>query len=200
MLKENVNPVNYNLLVEVLKFPTIKNGVFVGDQALLTKTNIEFYYGKVLKLGSKAKDDSQCPELEEGVGVIFSQIAGVPPETEDAYCKVIRGYDVVAVIKEFTDLENMEVEKQIYPTKDRILVKIIDEDIMRDGIYNDSKADPREAITQKGIVLKCADGADQYEEGTIVFFDPYCGNLIVNEIDLKLKTVNSFDILYTINN
>jgi hypothetical protein len=47
-------------------------------------------------------------------------------------------------------------------------------------------------------VISCAKNADQYPAGTIVAFEPYCGNLIVNENNLKLKTLQSFDVLYTI--
>ena len=71
-------------------------------------------------------------------------------------------------------------------------------EIKENGVYDPSAGNPREADTQRGVVISCADGADQIEPGTIVAFDPYCGNLIVNEGDNKLKTVNSFDILFLI--
>jgi co-chaperonin GroES (HSP10) len=193
--KEEITPENFYVLAEVTELEKVKNGIYSGSQQLATKTNIEYYYGKALSLGPKAKDPEQCVEVEVNKNIVFSQFAGFATETKDGYCKVIRSSDIVAIVN--SNFEDM-TEKTIEPTGERILVKIIGEGLVQDGIYDDTSDDPREAITQKGIVIKCAKNAQKYKPGTIVAFEPYCGNLIVNEHDLKLKTVNSFDILYSV--
>jgi co-chaperonin GroES (HSP10) len=193
--KGNISPKNYYVLAEVTELETLKNNIYQGNQQLATKTNIEYYYGKALKLGPTALDKEQCPELKENDNIIFSQFAGFAAATEDSFCKAIRGSDIVAIVtSNFDDM----TEKTIKPTGERILVKIIGENLIQGGIYDDTANDPREAVTQKGEVISCAKNADKYPKGTIVAFEPYCGNLIVNENNLKLKTVHSFDILYTI--
>jgi co-chaperonin GroES (HSP10) len=194
MKTEQIKLHNVNVLAEVVKLPSEEDGVYVGGQDQMTKTRVEYYYGKALGIGDKANDKDQCPEVKVGDGVIFSQIAGAQVATEDVYCKIIRGHAIVAL---YTDLENMNKET-IKPTGDRILVEIIGEKLVNDGVYDDSKEDPRESATQKGVVISCGASAEQIEPGTIVAFDPYCGNLIVNEGDTKLKTVNSFDILFSL--
>jgi len=193
MEKMNFTPHNRNVLVEVTELPTTVDGVYIGEQALASKTNIEFYYGQALKLGESAHEE--CPGLKEGDLVIFSQFGGHHLKTDDGFCKVVRAGNIVATAKDFKDMRS----DNVYPTWDRILVEIIGEKLIdEDGIYNEDLEDPREAVTQKGKVISCGANALQFEPGTIVLFDPYCGNLIVNENDLKLKTINSFDVLVTL--
>ena len=178
MKKADITPHNSNVVVEVTKLPTTINDIHVGEQSEMTKVQIEFYYGKAIKIGSTATSKNQCPELKVGDGVVFQQIAGYQVPTTDSYCKVIGAYNVVAIT---SDLENMNAET-ITPTGDRVLVEIIGEKLVsEDGIHDESKADPRESATQKGRVISCAKGAAHIEKGTIVAFDPYCGNLIVND-------------------
>jgi co-chaperonin GroES (HSP10) len=193
--KKSISPKNYHVLAEITELEKVKNNIYQGAQQLATKTNIEYYYGKALKLGPAAKDKEQCPEVKPNTNIIFSQFAGFATATNDGYCKVVRGSDIVAIVtSNFDDM----TEKTIQPTGARILVKIIGENLIENGIYDDTANDAREAVTQKGEVISCAKNADQYPAGTIVAFEPYCGNLIVNENNLKLKTLQSFDVLYTI--
>jgi co-chaperonin GroES (HSP10) len=194
MDKENVNPQGVNALVEVKRFDTLdSNKIYKGENAQMTKTKAEFYFGTVIKLGKDAASKEQCSELKEGIGVVISQMAGYTIPTKKSYCKVVRGYDVVAIVE---DLDNINMNN-IKPTGDRVLVQIIEESsITSDGVYVGSKEDPREALIQRGRVISCAENAIQYKEGSIVAFDPYCGNLIYNEGDVLLKTVNGFDILF----
>ncbi len=195
MNKETINPQNFNILAEVTKLPTMVDGIYIGEASMATKTDTEFYFGAALKIGDRSKEIDQCPEIKEGDNIIFNQFSGYAIPTEDGYCKIIRGHDIVAIVK--GKFEDMSV-KNVKPTGTRVLVEILGEKLVQDGIYDDSKADPREALTQKGIVVSCAKGATQYKKGTVVAFDPYCGNLILNENDCKLKTINSLDILYTV--
>ena len=194
MKHTEVTPHNVHVLAKVVKLPSMVDGIVVGEANQMTKTRVEYYYGRALKIGSKATDKDQCPELKEGDGIIFSQIAGAQVATDEIYCKIVRGHAIVAL---YTDLENMNKET-VKPTGDRILVEIIGEKLINEGIYDSSKEDSRDMATQKGVVISCGEGAEQIKPGTIVAFDPYCGNLIVNEDDMKLKTVNSFDILFSI--
>ena len=189
-----VTPHNLHVLAEVVKLPSMVDGIHVGEADQMTKTRVEYYYGKALKVGPTANIKEQCPEVKEGDGIIFSQIAGSQIATDDIYCKIVRGHAIVAL---YTDLENMNKET-VKPTGDRILVEIIGEKLINEGIYDSSGDDPRESATQKGVVISCGESAEQIAPGTIVAFDPYCGNLIVNEDDMKLKTVNSFDILFSL--
>jgi co-chaperonin GroES (HSP10) len=194
MNKENVNPQGVNVLVEVKKFDTVdSNNIYRGENAKLTKTKAEFYFGTAVKMGESANSKEQCPGLKEGTGVVISQIAGYTIPTKEEYCKIVRGYDIVAIVEDLNDI-NMN---NIKPTGDRILVQIIEENSFTgDGVFVGSKEDPREALIQRGRVISCAQEAKQYKEGSIVAFDPYCGNLIFNEGDVLLKTVNGFDILF----
>jgi len=195
MEKLTINPQNFNILAEVTKLPTMVDGIYIGEASMATKTDTEFYFGTALKTGDRSIEADQCPEVKEGDNIIFNQFAGYGIPTTDGYCKVIRGHDIVAIVN--GNFEDMSVNN-VKPTGDRVLVEILNEKLVQDGIYDDSKSDPREALTQIGIVISCAAGATQYEKGTRVAFDPYCGNLILNENDCKLKTINSLDILYTV--
>ena len=201
MNKGEVKAHGRHVLVEVTKLPEVIEDVHVGEQARMTKTQTEFYYGEALEVGPNAADDDQCPELVKGDKVIFQQLGGFMVPTTDGYCKIMDGYNIVA---KTTSLEEMN-KKTITPTGDRILIEVIGEGLVSedaDGneFYDESKGDPRDQDTQKGIVVSCGPQAEVIAEGTIVFFDPYCGNLIVNEADLMLKTVNSFDILFSTKN
>jgi co-chaperonin GroES (HSP10) len=192
---ENVKPHGVHLVAEVTILPDEVGGVYTGSAKQSTKTEIEYYYGKATTLGSAVNEEEQCPELEEGDGVVFSQFAGYHTKTEDGFCKVVRGHDIVAILD---DMEAIN-ENTIRPTGSRILVELINESVIdEDGVFNDSKPDPRELATQTGRVIACAKGADQFEVGTIVAFEPYVGNLIVNEPGKQLKTVNSFDIIFSV--
>lgn len=193
--KSQIAPQNFYVLAEVTELEKVKNGIYSGPGQKATKTNIEYYYGKALALGKDATNDDACPEVKEDSNIVFSQFAGFATATQDGYCKAIRATDIVAIVN--GNFEDM-TEKTIEPTGERILVKIIGEGLVNEGIYDDTNDDPREAITQKGVVIKCAKNAHKYKPGTIVAFEPYCGNLIVNESNLKLKTVHSLDILYSI--
>jgi co-chaperonin GroES (HSP10) len=194
MEKLSITPSNMNVVAEIHKLPTMEDGVYLGESPEGTKTAVEFYYAKAINLGPDVNSTNQCPELKLGDGIIFQQFAGYHVTTDDGFCKVVRGSEIVAIT---SNLDDMNVDT-IKPTRDRILVKIIDQDVVQDGIYDPSSADPREADVQKGEVIACADGADNYKVGTIVAFDPYCGNMILNEGKTKLKTINSFDVLFSL--
>ena len=193
MNSTKIKPQHVNVLAEVTKLPTEKDGVYVGSEQTGQQTQA-YYTGTALAIGKNANLEDQCPELKEGDGIVFDQVAGYHVPTEDTFCKVIRGHDIVATVK---DIHNMNADT-IFPTKDRILVEVIKESLVKDGVYDGSAEDPRDAATQKGRVIRCAKGADQYEEGEIVAFDPWVGNPILNDGTTFLKTINSFDILFSL--
>jgi len=188
----DIKPVGINLSVEIKITEKEINGVKTGKK-LASKVQTEQYMGKVLAMGKGVKDKSQCPELEVGDYIIFDQFAGAVANTDDCYTKVIDGYNVIAISKE----EDMNKDT-IKPANDRILVEILDENFSVNGVEYEASIDPRDKVTQKGLVLKCGVNAEEVTEGEIVFFEPYAGNLIINETELKLKTLNYRDILYKI--
>lgn len=192
---EDVIPKNENVLIEVLKLDEVVNDVYVGNQNAVETDAMptQFYVGKVVSFGALAKDKDQCPEIEEEKYAIFSQWSGQTLATEDGYTKILPSFNIVAFTK------TLEMKKEdLEPTCDRILVELIQEDKVKDGIFIDMADDPREAVTQKARVISCSKGADQYEKGTIVLFEPSAGNLIVNRPDQQIKTLNSRNILCTI--
>jgi co-chaperonin GroES (HSP10) len=192
---KDVIPKNENVLVEIEKLEEVVGNVYVGNQNAVEKDAhpTEFYVGRVHSFGEDAKSNNQCPELEIGKLVIFSQWSGHTTPTKDGYTKIIPGYNIVA----FTDSLDMNID-EVNPTNDRVLVQIVQEEKVKDGIFNTLEDDPRESVTQKGIILRCAINAEQYKKGDIVFFEPTVGNLIVNRPSLQLKTLNSKSILFTI--
>ena len=193
-IKSNeIIPLGVNIAVEIKIKEKEINGVSLG-KSLANKSNIEFYSGKVLKLGESSTDGKlgQCPNLEEGDFVIFSQFAGVVPPTEDIYMKVVTGHDIVAYSKN----EDMNIE-DIMPANERILVKILEEDIEINGVKIKGGQDPRELQVQKCEIIRLGLNSP-FKENDIVFIEPDCGNLIVNDPDLKLKTVEYRDILFKI--
>ena len=188
-------PKNQNLLVSITKLDKVKDGIFddkkiIGDSDVLP---VEYYVGKVLAVGEKVLDKEQCPELKLNDYVFFSQFSGYIAPTSNTFSKIITGYDIVAIL---TDPNNMNTET-IKPSNDRILVEIINESLVKDGIY-DNTQDPTENLTQKGKVISCGVNAENYEVGTIVHFEPFCGSDIVRNKEQHLKTVNSLDILFHI--
>ncbi len=196
MKSEKITPHNKSVLAEVLVLPDEVDGVYIGEGAKVTKTDQAFYLGVAKKLGEMAADKDQCPGLKEGDGIVFSKIAGFQVKTDDVYCKVINGYDIVATVKDVK--EGMRVEN-IKPAGDRVLVKVIGEELIEDGVYDSTRGeDPREGVTQKGIVISCGPEALNIEAGTIVAFDPFCGAPVVNDGEVFLKAINSFDILFSL--
>jgi len=191
----DVKPQNNNVLVEIVDLDTVSDGIYVGNKNA-TETDampIEFWLGKALSLGKTAADDKFCPGLEKDDYVYFSQFSGVIAPTENTYTKVIPGYNIVAISKD----SNMDITT-IQPTNDRILVELIKDTKVEDGVFSDTSSDPRENITSKGKVISCGVNADLYEPGTIVYFEPFCGNLIIKNSDQEIKTINSADVLFAV--
>lgn len=196
MNSSNVKARNFNVVVEVCDLPEEVDGVYHGHTALSSKTEQAYYKGKVLSTGPRATESEHCPELAElkdDEYVIFSDLAGYHVLTEDKFCKVIRGHEIVGIT---TDFENMNTEN-VRPTAERILVEVIKENHVKDGIW-DNTQDPRAQDIQYGKVISCGSTADHYEPGTIVGFEPYVGNPLVNNESVFLKTINSLDIEFIV--
>lgn len=190
---KDVKPCGVNLSVKIKITEKEINGVKVGKH-LASKSNVEFYMGEVLALGKNVSNQEQCPELEVGDFVMFNQFSGAVVASKDDYLKVITGYDVVAISK----TEDMNIDT-IIPANDRILIKILNESSEVNGVAIEEVLDARDKQTQMGIVLKMGKNAESdVKVGDTIFIDPYCGNLIINDPDLKLKTLNYRDILYSI--
>jgi co-chaperonin GroES (HSP10) len=190
---KDVKPCGVNLSVKIKITEKEINGVKVGKQ-LASKSNVEFYMGEVLALGKNVSNQEQCPELEVGDFVMFNQFSGAVVASKDDYLKVITGYDVVAISK----TEDMNIDT-INPANDRILIKILNESSEVNGVEVEEVLDARDKQTQMGVVLKLGKNTESdIAVGDTVFIDPFCGNLIINDSDLKLKTLNYRDILYKI--
>jgi len=193
---KEVIPRNENVLISIESVEKISEGIFNNsgfnpiDKSAMP---IEYYTAKIEKFGEDANSIHQCPEVKEGMYAIVSQFAGCIVPTEDKYTKIVPGYNIVAIS------DTLELnEKTINPTADRVLVKLIEASKIQDGVFNDTGDDPRGAITQKAIVVRCAENAQQYKIGSIAYFEPFCGNLIFDDGSTKLKTLNSKDILFTV--
>lgn len=195
MKMKDLKAFGVHAITEVVSLPDEIDGIYKGTANRSTRENIEFYYGVIKSMGKDCKSKTQCPNLKIGDIAVFSHFAGYHLKTEDSFCKVVRGYDIVALIK---DMENIN-KNTITPTNARVLVEIIEKEVLNeDGIYSANMPDPREADTQKcRIVSSGPEVKNPLEPGTIVLIDPYCGNLIVNNPDEKLKTIILDDILTT---
>ena len=94
--------------------------------------------------------------------------------------------------------EDMNINT-IIPANDRVLIEILDENTEVNGVKIEESLDPRDKQTQKGKVIRLGIKAEgDIKEGDIVFIDPYDGNLIINDPDLKLKTIIYSEILFKI--
>lgn len=194
---KEIKPKNENVLVSVIFQDEIDaDGNYVGIERKPDMMDIEFYHARVESFGGLADSDTQCPGLEVGDHVIFNMFSGHTINTENKYSKVIRGYDIVAKVKD------LKMEKDsIKPTGDRILVELETENLTdNEGYATGVEKNPIESITQRGIVISVGPSVveGKFKKGDIVYFDPYCGNLIVNNSKMQLKTINSFDVLFTI--
>ena len=193
--KEDVIPQNENVLVEVQKIEEVVNGIYVGNQLGVDEDAmpIEFFIGKIIKFGNKAKDANQCPELEVGKYAYFNQFGGYTIPTKDSYSKILPGYNIVAISNDM----NMDVNT-ITPTNDRLLVEMIKEEDTVEGVYIGKSGDPRELNISLGKVISCGLNADKYKKGDIIAVDPYCGNPIIKDTVKEIRTINSADVLFTI--
>jgi co-chaperonin GroES (HSP10) len=186
---EEVIPENDNVLLVVENLEKQVEGINIDDKP--DQYSRAFYETKVVAIGPNGLClESGCPGLEIGDKAIIDRFDGVNIPTKDVYSKLVRGYGVIAMVKK---------NGIMLATNDRILVEVLDENFTsEEGVDYEKSADPRERETQKGKVINCGPNAIQYPEGTVVFFDPFCGNLIVNEPTRKIKTINSFDVLFKI--
>lgn len=190
---KDIVPHNENVVVSIEVTEKSINGLAITKE-LASKANVEFYIGKVEALGETANSNEQCPEVKTGDIVIFNQFAGAVATTSDNYTKVITGHDIVAISK----TTEMKLE-DITPTSDRILVEILNENLSTNGLSYEESLDARDKQTQCGRIIKLGSLAKTpLQEGTIVYFDPYQGNLILNETTQKLKVLSYRDILYSV--
>lgn len=191
----DVKPQNENILIEVVTLDRVIDNIYVGNRnsVEMDAMPVEFYIAKVLELGPESTNDKQCPGIEKGDYAFVSHFAGHAVNTEEAYTKVVQGYNIVAYTKDI----KMNIET-IIGSNDRLIIKLLEKNKMDGEVFSDAKADPRDALTQAGEVISCGVNATQYAKGTIVYFDPYCGNLILDNENGKIKTLNSLDVLYTI--
>lgn len=200
-LKSNeIHAANYNVVLDILldrmttpEFDPVRENLYMN-------LNGSFHVGEIMNYGTKATDKDWCPELKnaECKYAIVGDFDGFNPPTEDKYTKVVSSHSIVALIKKYKD---MEIE-DIIPTNTRVVVELINEKDAVNGFSIAEKTDPREGQVQTGKILKIAEGAAEVDSslkvGMTVAFDPYCGNLLINTIENKIKTIQATDILYYI--
>jgi len=191
----DVKPQNENVLVDVKKLEEVSGEIYVGNQNAVDNDAmpIEFFIGEVKDFGESATSKNQCPELAKGKFAFFSQFSGYSIPTEDAYAKVLPGYNIIAISEDM----NMDI-KTIKPTNDRVLVEILKESQVNEGVFTGDSQDPRDSNIARGKILSCGLNANQYPEGTIIAFEPFCGNYIIKNNEQEIKTINSSDILFTL--
>lgn len=187
----NIKPRNENVIVTVENIETVKDGVYQNNRNSVDNTvmPIEYYFCKIISFGELAKNKDQCPEIKVGNFAFISQFAGQVVPTVESYTKVVSGYNIVAI----TEDKDMKIEN-IKPTNDRVLVELIKNSDLDEEIFSSQKSDPMDGDTQSGIILEVGSNVEDYKKGDIVYFEPFCGSLIMKNI----KTINHLDILFTV--
>lgn len=194
---DNVQPQKDLVLVDIHDAILEKDGVYLG-QSESKPQDIAMYFGTVKKLGPSATDDLNCPGLQEGETVMFSQFAGHHISTrEDKSFKVIPGYDIVATV---TDYKNI-AEDNTTPTADRVLISVNFVDGTEDGLVlsEDEVKDPRLTDLDYGVVLKVGPTTKKIQVGQLVAYEPWCGVIAKRKRsleDAELKLIREDDILF----
>jgi len=194
---DNVQPQKDLVLVDIHDAILEKDGVYLG-QSESKPQDIAMYFGTVRKLGPSATEDLNCPGLEAGDTVMFSQFAGHHISTrEDKSYKVIPGYDIVAKV---TDYKNI-AENNTEPTADRVLISVNFVDGTEDGLVlsEDEVKDPRLTDLDYGIVLKVGPTTKKIRVGQLVAYEPWCGVVAKRKRSLEdseLKLIREDDILF----
>jgi co-chaperonin GroES (HSP10) len=178
--KNSLAAVGDHTIVEILKTPAEKKGVII-DADIATKLHSAYYGGEVLDCGSD--------EYKPGDQVIVNQLAGFHIDTKSHMTKVLRTPMVLAKVKDMNTMKKDE----IFPTEDRVLIEIHEEGLIRDGVYDDSAANPRDQATQRGTVIAVGDKVTKLVVGDNIAFDPYSGDLIAE----KLKVLHDHQALFT---
>jgi co-chaperonin GroES (HSP10) len=201
-----IKPVNQRVLVEVLPFENkTDSGIILVGEKKASKLQNENYIGQVLKI---AED---CPlekigDLQEGDYVIFSQFAGMHIPDENKFVKMVDPYMLVVKSKDKSLPYN-----EWQPLDNRVLVKVVEgESKTEGGLIVKKMKDPRQADSQMGIVISAGVLKSKgIKVGDKVAFDPFCGNIIHEEIPtieatdglqqtIFYKTVYDFDIEFVI--
>lgn len=185
----DITPQNDNVLLDI----NLNAKSEIISEKEFTRKNTEVYEATVIALGDNSMNkDSGFEGLLVGDKVIVNKHSGVTAPTDSTYSKVVRGYDVL--VRSTEDW----VTNSFKPHPDRLVVEILDRELVNEGdISYESSFDPRERETQKGRILSCGKDCKQYAPGTVVFFDPFCGTMILNTEKEKIKVVFNSDILFT---
>lgn len=188
-MKISVNAVlatNDQVFLEVLQEEEKVEGLNLGKN-LATKLDPEFYRAKILSVGPLV------PELYTVNSIcLFNTFAGKTPPTKDSYTKIVPYNNLVAFLKE----DEMKVENVI-PTQDRVTILLDRSNEYDENGIHLAGSDPREGEVLAGTIVHY--GPDVNKDliakvpvGTKVFFDPYVGNPINDEI----RVIFAHDILF----
>lgn len=194
---DEFSPCKDRALVTLTKINTNPDDLYFGeDEDQDGKVNV--YYGTVNKLGPLAQNKEHANGIEVGDTAIFSQFAGnhIATADEEGY-KLLRGYDIMA---KTSDVGNINGET-LDPVSNRVLIEVQFVDTTSDGVVltADDARDPRLADLDYGKIIKVGPSCkDKYEVGTLVAYDPYCGQVLREQTDLDtpcLKVLVEDDIL-----
>lgn len=178
-----------------------KDELYLGDSKGGEYKKVEMYFGEVKSKGPEVTEPLNCPGLEVGDKVAFSQFAGSHIITKEiAMTKVIRGYDIMAILD---DLDNIS-EDTITPTSDRLLVALIDEDNTPDDelyLSSSNKSDPRVSELVYAKVLRVGKSCKDTKIGDLIAFSPYAGETIRYQLSAEkpeLKSIREDDTIFSI--
>lgn len=191
-----IRPMKDLVVVEIIPKELAEDEVYMGDSQP-GKFQVKLYNGIAESLGPNATEDLNCPNLNKGDAVIFSQFAGSYISTDDGKLhKIIRGYDIMATT---TDLEKIN-EDTLSPTADRVLIKVQLRTIDESGLYFTDGQDPSLVDLSYGEIIKVGPTVlDNFKKGDLIAYEPYSGETIRKKGSFKeseLRVLRSDDILF----
>jgi len=194
MLAKEIKPYASSVIVKLLNTDEIYDELILQDQS--DEDDISTRYGEVISIGPEVLTPIQCSTLSVGDIAVFTEFAGHYLDTEDSESlfKVLRGFDIIAVIKEVKNMETLT------PTGNRLVVEV--KDIVKSDIIISNKDPKKAALTYGEIKLVGKDVTNKdLTIGKYVGFPPYVGTTVRHyESDdlLELRVIVDYDILFTV--
>lgn len=185
--KEQLEPTNDNVIVEVDESKEFKNGIYIPNDAQ-SKVNANYYKGRVISKGPKVN-------IPLKANTIINKFAGAHVNTgTESFVKCVSESEISVIY--LTKKMNKDT---LYVRGPRVLVELIADNAMTEGgLYAGgiNTADPRELEMQSGRIVTVGDVADGLQIGDIVSFDAYCGMEFSDDDGIVYKALNEFDIRF----
>ena len=193
-----VNPAKDTVVIEMLNLEATADGLIEITKSGEEQLAIRF--GKVLSTGPDVQLPTSCQGLKpEDIG-IFTEFAGHHLSSKDGFYKVVRGYDIIGITTNISDMSEINVT----PTANRLMVKELQKAQDEDGIdLVEGGNDPRLADLYFGEIISVGPSMQNkgLSPGMIVAYATYVGEEIrAYESDTRpaLKIIVEEDILLTI--